>query len=232
MALSRSELGTASRRAWLPSVSHEKRAGGSPAPATVRSSTLRVSASATTEKTDMTSSAGTPPWVMATTVGRNLDDASTSSPPEDAREMARRRKNEELRSTARRSWSSTMPRTRPFADTTGKCRIPRSSISISTSLPERSLGIVNAGAVMTADTGASPGRSPATTRERRSLSVTIPTESSRSTMRAVAPASVIRRAASRIGVAGAQITGSLRMVALTGSRRRSLGTSEPGACSR
>ncbi len=33
----------------------------------------------------------------------------------------------------------------------------------------------------------------------RSLSVTIPTESPRSTMRAVAPAWVIRRAASRIG---------------------------------
>ena len=229
MALSRSELGTASRRAWLPSVSQVNRTGGSPASATTRSSTFRVSASATTEKTDITSAAGTPPWLMAITVGRSFADASTSSSIVPAREMARRRKNDELRSTARRSWSSMIPTTRPSADTTGKCRMPRSSMSTRTSLPERSLGTVKAGAVMTADTGESPDMPPATTLDRRSLSVTMPTDSPRSTTRAVAPASVRSRAASRTGVAGVQTTGADRMEALTGWRSWSRATVDPAS---
>ena len=64
------------------------------------------------------------------------------------------------------------------------------------------LGTVNAGAVITADTGESTDSPPATTLDRRSLSVTMPTESPRSTTRAVAPAAVIRFAASRIDVLG------------------------------
>ena len=168
MALSRSELGTASRRAWLPSVSQEKRAGGSPS-SMVRSSARRVSA------------------------------------------------------------SPTMPTTRPVGETTGKCRMPRSIMSTRTSLPERSLDTVNAGAVITAETGESIGSPPPTSLERRSLSVTMPTVCPRSTTRAVAPASVSCRAASRTGVPGAQITGAKRMEALTGSRSLSRAISEPGS---
>src|SRR5271166_5343493 len=55
-----------------------------------------------------------------------------------------------------------------------------------------------------------------TDRERRSRSVRIPRESPRSTTAAVAPAAVIRAAASRIGVSGVHTTGAPRISARTG----------------
>jgi len=111
IALSRSELGIASRRAWLPSASQVKRLGASPIFAATRSSARRVSASATTEKTDMTSSAVMPPRCRLITVGRNFDAAATSSSTVLAPPMAWRRWNDDFVSIAMRSWSSTMPRT-------------------------------------------------------------------------------------------------------------------------
>jgi len=101
-----------------------------------RSSARRVSASATTEKTDMTSSAVMPPRCRLITVGRNFDAAATSSSTVLAPPMAWRRWNDDFVSIAMRSWSSTMPRTRPDAEVTGKCLTPRSSMSNRTSLPD------------------------------------------------------------------------------------------------
>ena len=80
-------------------------------------------------------------------------------------------------------------------------------MSSSTSPPRRSAGTVYAGALIAAETGAPVSTPAATTRERRSRSVMIPSvPSPRSTTTEVAPASAIRRAASRIDVSGEQIT--------------------------
>ena len=164
----------------------------------------------------MTSRAAIPPRVIEITAGLNIVDAWISSSIVPARVTARRIENDDLFSTATRSWSSTIPMTRPVGEVTGKCLTPRSSMSRSTSLPGRSPGTVNAGAVMTSDTGESLDKPPATTRERRSASVTIPSEPPRSTIRAVAPAAVMRWAASRRVVPGSQMTGELRTAPRTG----------------
>ena len=74
----------------------------------------------------------------AITIGRSSRGASTSSSTDPARAIRRRRKNDERVCAATRSISSTTPRICPVAETTGKWRKPRSSISSSTSPPSRS----------------------------------------------------------------------------------------------
>ena len=73
-----------------------------------------------------------------------------------------------------------------------------------------------AGAVITVLTGSSTDTPAATTRERRSRSVTIPSEPRSATTTEVAPASFISRAASRIVVSGSTTTGSARISESTG----------------
>ena len=74
--------------------------------------------------------------------------------------------------------------------------MPWSSISSSASVAVRSADTVQAGAVITSDSGVSGPAPAATTRVRMSRSVTIPRPSPSSTTTQVAPASAMRRAAS------------------------------------
>ena len=78
----------------------------------------------------------------ATIAGRSSAQASATSAGVVARAIAERRWNELRVATATRSESSTTPTTRPAAETTGKWRIPRSSMSRITSLPMRSAATV------------------------------------------------------------------------------------------
>ena len=130
--------------------------------------------------------------------------------------IARRIPNHERGWTANRSTSSTTPTSCPRSLTTGACWIPCSSISNRTSPPIRSGGTVYAGIVITASTGVSGDTRAATTRRRRSLSVTMPSCPSRSTTAALAPASVIRRATSAIAVPGSHTTVGVRISVATG----------------
>ena len=82
--------------------------------------------------------------------------------------------------------------------------MPWSSISSSASVPERSGATVHAGALITSEIGVSGPAPSATTRVRRSRSVTMPSRSPRSTSTQVAPGSTIRRAASWTPVSGGQ----------------------------
>ena len=91
-----------------------------------------------------------------------------------ARAIAARRWNELRVATATRSESSTTPITLPVGERTGKWRIPRSSMSSSTSLPMRSAATVYAGALITCAIGPPRSAPAATTRVRRSRSVMIP----------------------------------------------------------
>ena len=98
--------------------------------------------------------------------------------------------------------------------------MPRSSISNSTSPPSLSGVTLNTGVVMTLATGALRGRPAATIRVRMSRSVTIPISNPSpelaSTIAEVAPASVIRRATSRIDSIGLQVTVAERINPATG----------------
>ena len=76
---------------------------------------------------------------------------------------------------------------------------------------------------MTAETGPSGLRSAATTRERKSRSVTMPSRSPARTSTALAPAAVIRWAAARIGSLAGHTTGGVRISAATGRCPKSLG---------
>ena len=69
---------------------------------------------------------------------------------------------------------------------------------------------------MTSETGRSRSVPAATTRERRSRSVMIPSVSPASTTTHVAPRSDITRAASRIEVSGEQSTSGRRISSVTG----------------
>ena len=114
-------------------------------------------------------------------------------------------------SAAARSASSTTPRTRPVAETTGRWRIPRSSMSSSASAPVRSADTVTAGAVMAAATGSSADMPSAITRVRRSRSVRIPSPSRRRRRRRTSPRPRSSAAPpSRIVVSGAQTTSGRR----------------------
>ena len=134
-ALSMSDDGTASRRATLPSAIQANGTGGS---VTVRSSSRRVAASITTDSIAEMSVAATRASCSATIAGRRPAQAAATSAAVAARAIAWRRWNELRVATATRSESSTTPTTRPSGASTGKWRIPRSSMSSSTSLPMRS----------------------------------------------------------------------------------------------
>ena len=97
-----------------------------------------MSASITTDWIAAMSVAATRASCSAITAGLTPAAASTRSASVAARAIAARRWNELRVATATRSESSTTPITSPVAETTGKWRIPRSSMSSSTSPPRRS----------------------------------------------------------------------------------------------
>jgi hypothetical protein len=222
-ALSTSEDGTASRRARLPDTNQVNGAGGSPAAATASSISRRVSASITTERTAATCSAATRASLRATIIEFSPAAAAASSAGLAARAMARRSRNGWRACADIRSASSTTPRTWPAADRTGTWWMLRSSMSSRTSPASRPAGTVYAGSVMTAETGVSGLRPAATTRERKSRSVTMPSRSAVRTSTALAPSAVIRCAAARIGSPAAHSSGGVRISVATVRCARSAG---------
>ena len=92
----------------------------------------------TTDSIAEMSVAATRASCSATIAGRRPAQAAATSSTVFARAIDERRWNELRVATATRSESSTTPTTRPVAERTGKWRIPRSSMSSSTSLPMRS----------------------------------------------------------------------------------------------
>ena len=94
--------------------------------------------------------------------------------------------------------------------------MPLSSISSSASVLVRSADTVHAGAVITSDSGVFGSAPAATTRVRMSRSVTIPRRSPSSTTTQVAPASAMRRAASRTLVSGGHTSAGARISSPTG----------------
>ncbi len=88
--------------------------------------------------------------------------------------------------------------------------MPRASISSSASAPVLPEAMSTTGVDITAVTGA-PGSTPAsTTCVRRSVSVTMPRAGRPPTMTALTPSAVIRRATSRTGSSGSQVTNGIR----------------------
>ena len=85
--------------------------------------------------------------------------------------------------------------------------MPWSSIARNASSESRSAPIVTTGDVMTRASGVSGPAPAATTRVRRSRSVTMPISSPRSTSTHAAPSRAMSRAASRTPSVGAQISG-------------------------
>ena len=81
--------------------------------------------------------------------------AATTAATSELRAICARSRNGARRSLAIRSKSSSTPISRRPASSTGRCRMPWSSISSSASVPERSAAIVHAGVVMTCASGAS-----------------------------------------------------------------------------
>ena len=142
--------------------------------------------------------------------------ASAISFASPLRAIAARSRNGARRSFAIRSTSSSTPSSRLPAVSTGRCRIPWSSISSSASVAVRSAATVQAGAVITSDSGVSGPAPAATTRVRMSRSVTIPRPSFSSTTTQVAPASAIWRAASCTLVAGGQTSAGALISSPTG----------------
>jgi hypothetical protein len=102
-------------------------------------------------------------------------------------------------------------------------------MSSSASAPVRPAATVTAGLVITAATGSSADRPAATTRERKSRSVRIPSSSPASTTTHVTPAAVMRCAASRIVASGAQTTSGRRTSFSTGWSAGSVAGSRAGA---
>ena len=94
--------------------------------------------------------------------------------------------------------------------------MPWSSISNSASVSERSAATVQAGAVITAESGVSGPAAASATRVRMSRSVTIPSPSPRSTTTQVAPASTICWAARCTGISGSQTSAGARISSRTG----------------
>ena len=159
---------------------------------------------------------GRPASKSAITVSGSAAAASATSPGSAPRAIEARSRNGARRSFAIRSTSSSTPSSRLPAVSTGRCLIPRSSISSSASVPVRSADTVQAGAVITSDSGV-PGPAPAaTTRVRMSRSVTIPSRSPRSTTTQVAPASAMRRAASWTLISGGQTSAGALISSPTG----------------
>jgi len=174
-ALSTSEDGIASRRATLPSVSHAKPLVGAwSVPARASSSALRTRLSMTTERIALVADAFVPlrnrsPAMPVTRCPNFCSSVALVAKPIERRSMKLCRAE-----AASRSASSITPTTWPPDVTTGMCRSPHSSISISTVSAVRSAVTVRAGALITPPIGTSTGRPAATTRVRRSRSVNMP----------------------------------------------------------
>ena len=89
-----------------------------------------------------TSAAGTRAACSSITAGRSRAAAAATCSTVAARASAARSWKELRVTTAIRSASSTTPSTRPVGETTGRWRIPRSSMSSSASPPDTSAGTV------------------------------------------------------------------------------------------
>jgi hypothetical protein len=212
-----SEEGTGSRLPWLPSESQENSAGGGPFDSIASSIIRRISASATTEITSLMWAGTRSARWSATTVKGRRPAASSSCSFVFASAIARRRTKGVCASAATTSIPTTTPSTSDRDERMGTWRTSLSSIASITSAPVCSAPTVTTGAVITSLIGASTGTPPTTTRERRSLSVTIPRlPSSLRTSTELAPSWPMCSAASRNGVSGVQITGFLRIRAHAG----------------
>ena len=215
---SASDDGIASRRPKLPSESHARSAGGGPCSATASSINRRTSASTTTDSTPLMRMAARPAACIAISVARSCGTVARRPAASDASAIARRSMIGVWVSFASRSTSVATPISSPPLETTGTCRMPRSIISSISSSPVCSGRTVTTGVVITSPTGVSTGRPAATTRERRSRSVTIPNSPCPASTRIeLTPCSSIRAAASRRGTPGSQTTGRLRTSTRTAS---------------
>ena len=140
IALSMSELGSASRRAWLPSASQANDAPG--APRLARPPARAAAGSARRPRPSRPRStlvAATRASCIAITIGCSSRAALTSSLGRlRGRRSAGAGRTTSACATATRSRSSTTPSTLPVPTPPGKWRKPRSSISSSTSPPSRS----------------------------------------------------------------------------------------------
>jgi hypothetical protein len=176
---------------------------------------------------------GWPASWSAISVGGSSRAAAATCSASGARATRPRSRNGARRSLAIKSTSSSTPTSPRAVSSTGRWRMPWSGISISASVPERSAAIVHAGALMTAESGASAPAPSASTRVRMSRSVTIPSRPPSSTTTHVAPASTIRRAASATRASGAHTTAGART---SSPARRSIaaggGSRSAPACSR
>ena len=154
-AESTSDEGTTSRRPRLPSANQDTGQGGAPSSSTANSISLRVSASVTTAMIEAIWAGGYSASFRAITAGRSSPAARRRPSTSSASSIARRSANGARASAASRSLSLRTPRTSPWGQTTGACRMSRSSISSITSAPSRSGVTVNAGKLITSVTGAS-----------------------------------------------------------------------------
>ena len=222
----------ASRRPKLPSESQPISTGAGPCSAIASSISRRTSASTTTESTPLIRLAGRPAACIAINVEFRWPTVGRRAARSPASAIARRSMSGVCVSLARRSMSVATPMSSPALETTGTWRMPRSIISSISSSPVCSGRAVITGAVITSPTGVSSGRPAATTRERRSRSVTIPSSPSpRSTRIALTPRSSIRAAASRSDTSGSHTTGrfwtSTRTVSWPTSRSVALAVGSP-----
>jgi hypothetical protein len=213
------DAGVSSRRARLPTATHTSPSPRScePKPAAVSSRTRTTSESTSAESTRATSTARRFEAWRSTTISGSRRATAVSISTSVARAIERRTPNHERGCTANKSASSTTPASAPRSFTIGACRIPRSSISNSTSPASRSGVTENTGVVITVETGALSGSPAATIRVRMSRSVTIPNPGPwKSTIADVAPAAVIRRATSLIASIGEHVTVAVRISSTTG----------------
>ena len=139
----------------------------------------------------------------------------TSSSSSRARRAAWRRANGLEVSKPIMSAADTIPSTTPWRSSTTRCSTPDSSMSTTASTARWS-GPTRTASPAIRETASSRETSPATTRARRSASVTIESRSPAATRIAEEPCAVISAAASRIVVSGSQKSG-LRLTS-SGSR--------------
>ena len=108
-----------SRRARLPSANQANGVGGAPASRTASSTSRRVSASSTTERTAATCPAAACASCRAMIIGVRPAETAASSAGLAASSMARRSRKGLRACAATRSPSSTTPRISPAGDSTG-----------------------------------------------------------------------------------------------------------------
>ena len=170
---------SASRRPKLPSESHANSAGGGPCSATASSINRRTSASTTTESTPLIRLAARPAACIAISVARSCADGRPEAgdvgrvgdrPPQHDRRVGLVCEQVDVGGDADQFAAA--------RDAPGRGGCPGRSSAASArrrSAPGRT---VTTGVVITSPTGVSTGRPAATTRERRSRSVTIPSSPS------------------------------------------------------